>query len=193
MKGGLGTLEENQPNIIFIMSDDHAEQAISCYDSKMIKTPNIDRIAKEGIRFENSFVTNASESMATLGSMSLLPSFSSACNVAVIGASGGIGRALPRLGTGSDELDNFVDTLRQSDSPSSPPTFGRRGPSPPVRCRRTRWSPARRRCAPGRTRGPAFSLLEDLRLETRKGLLTLLSSLSFLVSRLNGQKRPFSD
>ena len=48
-----------RPNIIFIMSDDHAEQAISCYGSKLIKTPNIDRIANEGIRFNNSFVTNS--------------------------------------------------------------------------------------------------------------------------------------
>ena len=48
-----------RPNILFIMSDDHAEQAISCYGSKLIETPNIDRIAKEGIRFNNSFVTNS--------------------------------------------------------------------------------------------------------------------------------------
>jgi len=48
-----------RPNIVFIMSDDHAEQAISCYGSKLINTPAIDRIAREGIRFENSFVTNS--------------------------------------------------------------------------------------------------------------------------------------
>lgn len=41
------------------MSDDHAEQAISCYGSKLIKTPALDRIANEGVRFENSFVTNS--------------------------------------------------------------------------------------------------------------------------------------
>jgi len=52
-------MKKRKPNIVFIMSDDHAEQAISCYGSKLIKTPNIDRIAKEGIRFENSFVTNS--------------------------------------------------------------------------------------------------------------------------------------
>ncbi len=50
---------KRRPNIIFIMSDDHAEQAISAYGSKLIKTPNIDRIGNEGIRFENSFVTNS--------------------------------------------------------------------------------------------------------------------------------------
>ena len=48
-----------KPNILFIMSDDHAERAISCYNKELIQTPNIDRIANEGIRFNNSFVTNS--------------------------------------------------------------------------------------------------------------------------------------
>ena len=48
-----------RPNILFIMSDDHSERAISAYGSNLISTPNIDRIAKEGIRFNNSFVTNS--------------------------------------------------------------------------------------------------------------------------------------
>jgi arylsulfatase A-like enzyme len=52
-------MKKTRPNIVFIMSDDHAEQAISCYGSKLINTPQIDRIANEGIRFENSFVTNS--------------------------------------------------------------------------------------------------------------------------------------
>jgi len=47
------------PNIVFIMSDDHAERAISAYGSDLIETPNIDRIARDGIRFANSFVTNS--------------------------------------------------------------------------------------------------------------------------------------
>ncbi len=47
------------PNIVFIFSDDHAQQAISAYGSKVNKTPNIDRIGKEGARFANSFVTNS--------------------------------------------------------------------------------------------------------------------------------------
>jgi arylsulfatase A-like enzyme len=47
------------PNIIFIMSDDHAYQAISAYDDKLIQTPNIDRIAQEGMLFTNASVTNS--------------------------------------------------------------------------------------------------------------------------------------
>ena len=48
-----------RPNILFIMSDDHACQAVSCYNSRINRTPNIDRIAAEGVRFSNSFCTNA--------------------------------------------------------------------------------------------------------------------------------------
>ena len=53
--------KENQtpPNIVFIMSDDHAYQAISAYDDRLIQTPNIDRIAEEGMLFTNASVTNS--------------------------------------------------------------------------------------------------------------------------------------
>ncbi|MCX7429774.1 MAG: sulfatase-like hydrolase/transferase [Planctomycetia bacterium] len=48
-----------RPNIIFIFSDDHATSAISAYGSKLIDTPNIDRIAREGALFRNCFCTNS--------------------------------------------------------------------------------------------------------------------------------------
>jgi len=51
--------KEVPPNIIFIMSDDHASKAISAYDNSLIQTPNIDRLAEEGIRFDNCYCTNA--------------------------------------------------------------------------------------------------------------------------------------
>ncbi len=47
------------PNILFIMSDDHAYQAISAYSDHLIQTPNIDRIAEEGMLFSNASVTNS--------------------------------------------------------------------------------------------------------------------------------------
>ncbi|MBX2817984.1 MAG: sulfatase [Saprospiraceae bacterium] len=47
------------PNIVFIMSDDHAYQAISAYSDHLMQTPNIDRIAKEGMLFTNACVTNS--------------------------------------------------------------------------------------------------------------------------------------
>ena len=51
--------QSKRPNILFIMSDDHASHAISAYGSRINQTPNIDRIAKEGIRFNNCFCTNS--------------------------------------------------------------------------------------------------------------------------------------
>jgi arylsulfatase A-like enzyme len=48
-----------RPNILFIMTDDHAAHAISAYGSKVNRTPNLDRIANEGIRFDRCFVTNS--------------------------------------------------------------------------------------------------------------------------------------
>jgi arylsulfatase A-like enzyme len=48
-----------QPNIIYIMSDDHDPDAISAYNKKLISTPNMDRLAKEGIHFTNCFVGNS--------------------------------------------------------------------------------------------------------------------------------------
>lgn len=48
-----------QPNILFIFSDDHAPQAIGAYGSKINQTPNLDRIAKEGAVFQNSFCANS--------------------------------------------------------------------------------------------------------------------------------------
>lgn len=51
--------EAKQPNIIFIMSDDHAYQAISAYSDDLIETPNIDRIADQGMLFSNACVTNS--------------------------------------------------------------------------------------------------------------------------------------
>lgn len=51
--------KQQRPNIVYIMCDDLTEQAISCYGHSINKTPNIDRIAKEGVRFTNAFVSNS--------------------------------------------------------------------------------------------------------------------------------------
>ena len=48
-----------RPNIIFIMSDDHASHAMSCYGSRINRTPHLDRIAEGGMRFDNCFCTNS--------------------------------------------------------------------------------------------------------------------------------------
>jgi arylsulfatase A-like enzyme len=57
-----------QPNILWITGEGVPLSVLSCYGSRLMKTPNIDRIANEGMRFENSFTTNAlcAPSRATL-------------------------------------------------------------------------------------------------------------------------------
>ena len=52
-------VSEKPMNILNIMCDDHSYQTISAYDHRFIETPNIDRIANEGVRFTNSFVANS--------------------------------------------------------------------------------------------------------------------------------------
>ena len=49
----------DRPNILFIMADDHASKAISCYGAGINHTPNIDRLAEEGMKFNHCYVTNS--------------------------------------------------------------------------------------------------------------------------------------
>ncbi|MCA9110444.1 MAG: sulfatase-like hydrolase/transferase, partial [Planctomycetaceae bacterium] len=49
----------DRPNIVFIFTDDHASHAIGCYGSVINETPNLDRIANEGMLFKNCFCTNS--------------------------------------------------------------------------------------------------------------------------------------
>jgi N-acetylglucosamine-6-sulfatase len=49
----------SKPNIIFILTDDHRWDAMSCMGHAFIKTPHLDRLADEGILFENAFVTTS--------------------------------------------------------------------------------------------------------------------------------------
>ena len=64
----LSSLAATRPNILFIMSDDHAAHAISAYGSRVNQTPNLDRLAKAGMRFDNCFAVNSicSPSRATI-------------------------------------------------------------------------------------------------------------------------------
>jgi len=48
-----------RPNILFVMTDDHVPRTMSCYGDKVLKTPNFDRLAEEGCRFDNAFCTNS--------------------------------------------------------------------------------------------------------------------------------------
>lgn len=46
-------------NVVYIMTDDHTAQMMSCYDNRFVSTPNLDRIAADGVKFVNSFVANS--------------------------------------------------------------------------------------------------------------------------------------
>lgn len=50
---------QERPNIVYIMTDDHTAQMMSCYDNRNMHTPNLDRIAENGVRFMESFVANS--------------------------------------------------------------------------------------------------------------------------------------
>ena len=54
-----GPIAADRPNMIFVMTDDHAAHAISAYGSRVNQTPNLDRLAREGALFENVFATNS--------------------------------------------------------------------------------------------------------------------------------------
>ena len=50
---------DSRPNILFIFTDDHAAHAMSCYGSRINETPNLDRIAEGGMRFDRCYCTNS--------------------------------------------------------------------------------------------------------------------------------------
>jgi arylsulfatase A-like enzyme len=51
--------QNKKPNIILIVSDDHAYKAISAYQNNLVTTPNIDRIGREGVVMNKAYVTNS--------------------------------------------------------------------------------------------------------------------------------------
>ncbi len=48
--------DDDRPNILFILTDDHRPDAMGCYGNESLRTPNFDRIAKEGARFDSFYV-----------------------------------------------------------------------------------------------------------------------------------------
>lgn len=53
------TQVQKRPNIIFLMSDDQRWDLMGCMGNPVIKTPNMDRLAAEGVLFENAFLTTS--------------------------------------------------------------------------------------------------------------------------------------
>ena len=56
---GLASASADQPNIVFFFADDQTTSTLGCYGNDVIKTPNIDTLARNGTRFENSFVSHS--------------------------------------------------------------------------------------------------------------------------------------
>ena len=49
-----------RPNIILFVTDDHGRDALGCYGNPVVSTPNLDKMASQGVRFENAYCTSAS-------------------------------------------------------------------------------------------------------------------------------------
>jgi arylsulfatase A-like enzyme len=54
-----GATDAEGPNVVVVLSDDHALRGLSCYGGRTLETPHLDRLAAEGVKFENCFVTNS--------------------------------------------------------------------------------------------------------------------------------------
>ncbi len=55
----MSAVAANQPNVLFILCDDLRPDALGCYGSKNVKTPNIDALARGGVKFANAFCTTS--------------------------------------------------------------------------------------------------------------------------------------
>jgi len=54
----MASKDDKRPNIVFILTDDQGIWALGCAGNKEIRTPNLDRLAGTGVRFENFFCTS---------------------------------------------------------------------------------------------------------------------------------------
>lgn len=56
---GCSVEPERPPNILFLLTDDQRADALGCTGNPIIQTPNIDRLAEQGVLFDNNFVTTS--------------------------------------------------------------------------------------------------------------------------------------
>ena len=59
----------SRPNILYIMSDDHAAHAIGAYGSRVNQTPNLDRLARGGMVLTSVFATNSILEEGSMGAV----------------------------------------------------------------------------------------------------------------------------
>jgi len=60
ISAGAFARHNKRPNVVLVVSDDHGLDALGCYGNPVIKTPNLDALAGEGVRLTNAFCTSAS-------------------------------------------------------------------------------------------------------------------------------------
>ena len=61
-----------RPNILFVMADDHAAQAMSCYGSRINRTPNMDRLVNEGVSFVQAHIPSGTVGAICMPSRAML-------------------------------------------------------------------------------------------------------------------------
>lgn len=103
-----GRRRDGVPNILFIMTDDQRQDALSTYGNTILRTPNIDRIATGGVRFRQSFVTN---SLCAPSRASLLTGLYSFAHGVTTNAGGPLFYNQPGL---AEEQTTFVHLLRRA-------------------------------------------------------------------------------
>lgn len=99
---------QGPPNILFIMTDDQRQDAMSAYGNRILGTPNMDRIAASGVRFTESFVTN---SLCAPSRASLLTGLYSHAHGVITNGGGPAYYNQPGL---RDDQQTFVQLLRQA-------------------------------------------------------------------------------
>src|SRR3954470_8982748 len=57
--GFVGRCAADRPNVVFVLTDDQRWDCLSCAGHPHLKTPNIDRLAREGVFFKNAFCTTS--------------------------------------------------------------------------------------------------------------------------------------
>jgi arylsulfatase A-like enzyme len=56
--GRIRAADRTVRNVVFILSDDHSAEAVGCYGNPIVRTPNLDRLASEGVRFAHAYVNS---------------------------------------------------------------------------------------------------------------------------------------
>ena len=68
------------PNIIFLLSDDQTSIATGCYGNSQVVTPNMDKLAEEGIMFQNHYNTSAICMASRVNIMTGMYEYKAGCN-----------------------------------------------------------------------------------------------------------------